>query len=242
MPKPRIIQNYLFTNEKCSFCKTTAKFAFVNGNFCCESVVVKCPEIKRKNSIGYKDVKRNHGRKGKNQYTKAKELNLPFPEISNETRNKMRISSTGRFHSQETKEKLSKIKIDFLSKNPDKVPYILNHHSKGSSYAEKYFEEIFDKHQVQYLREKREGLYSLDFTFPNTKIDLEINGDQHYLDSRIKNSDIKRRKYLINLGYEIIEVKWSSYQKLLLKDKKEFILNLIQKINGGQDGTRTHDV
>ena len=44
--------------------------------------------------------------------------------------------------SEETKKKISESRIKYLKENPDKIPYKLNHYSKGESYPEKYFEEI----------------------------------------------------------------------------------------------------
>ena len=40
-------------------------------------------------------------------------------------------------HSEETKKKISEIRKKYLSENPDKVPYKLNH-SSTESYPEKY--------------------------------------------------------------------------------------------------------
>jgi hypothetical protein len=46
------------------------------------------------------------GKKGKNQYIKAKETGIEYI-ISDEHRKKMSIISTGRKHSEETKQKIS---------------------------------------------------------------------------------------------------------------------------------------
>jgi len=135
---------------------------------------------------------------------------------------------TGKPISQETKDKISKSRIKYLKANPDKVPYVLNHYSKGESYPEKYFREVLENNNILFEQEKRESIYSLDFVIGN--INLEIDGEQHYVDNRIVESDIKRQKYLEDLGYETVRIRWSHYQKLAREEKEEFIKNLIKNI------------
>jgi very-short-patch-repair endonuclease len=126
---------------------------------------------------------------------------------------------------------ISKSRIKFLEKNPDKVPYLLNHYSKGESYPEKYFDKIFKKTNLQYIRYCTVNRYELDFAFVDKGIDLEIDGDQHYLDETIIKSDERRNIYLSKNGWEIIRIKWSNYQKLNRIQKKEYIKKLINYIN-----------
>lgn len=126
--------------------------------------------------------------------------------------------------STETKNKISKSRIKYLTDNPSQVPYILNHYSKGDSYPEKYFEECL--RESPYVKKYRVGLYELDFADVLNKIDLEIDGDQHFLDSRIVDHDIKRNNDLIMKGWKIIRIKWSDFQKLS-RNEKENVVDLI---------------
>jgi len=48
----------------------------------------------------------------------------------------------GKHHSKETKDKISKIRIEYLTKHPDKVPYLLNHSSKISYPEELLFNKL----------------------------------------------------------------------------------------------------
>lgn len=48
---------------------------------------------------------------------------------------------SGKHHTQETKDKISKARIKYLLEHPDKIPYLLNH-SSNESYPEKYFNEL----------------------------------------------------------------------------------------------------
>lgn len=128
----------------------------------------------------------------------------------------------GKHLTQDEKDHLSRKRKEFLSKNPDKVPYIINHSSK-MSYPEKYFIELFNKEGIELKYHHRINKYELDFCNLNSKLDIEIDGDQHYLDKRIHQSDIERDEYLTKLGWKILRIRWSDYQKLSMDKKKEII-------------------
>ena len=127
--------------------------------------------------------------------------------------------------SLETKKKISEGRIKYLVDNPDKVPYLLNHSSK-ESYPEKYFTELFQKEGINTQKKYRIGLYELDFCIPELKIDLEIDGEQHYVDIKIVESDKKRNKFLEDKGWKIIRIRWSEYNKKTFEEKVEFIKEL----------------
>ena len=135
-----------------------------------------------------------------------------------------------RQHSEETKKKISEIRKKFILENPDKAPYKLNHSSK-ESYPEKYFSELFEKENIKIEKYYPIGLYELDFCIPSKKIDIEINGSQHYYDDKIVKSDIKRTKFLEENGWDVINIKWSDYQKLDFDARNSYILELKKYIN-----------
>lgn len=128
-----------------------------------------------------------------------------------------------------TRKKLSEIRKKYLEEHPDKVPYLLNHHSKGDSYPEKYFKEVFEIEKIDLKHHLQIGIYQLDFYNLESKIDIEIDGDQHYVDKRIIESDIRRTKFLECKGWKVFRVKWSEYQKLAFEDKK-LIIDKIRKL------------
>ena len=130
-----------------------------------------------------------------------------------------------RGHTEETKKKLSEIRKKYLAENPDKVPYLLNHSSR-ESFPEKYFNEVFTKEGFEFERYIRVGLYELDFSIPSKKIDIEIDGNQHYFDEKIVNSDRKRTDYLEKNGWDVIRINWSDYQKMNSEEKSNFIKDL----------------
>lgn len=191
----------------------------------------KCPS--NPNPATYKSG-RKPGYKGANQYTKAQSLGLPKPEISESSRQKLRNANIGRKHSQEVKDKISRARRKYLSENPDMVPYKLNHYSKGPSYPERYWKKIFDKASLNYVEQYQIHTYQLDFALVEEKIDIEIDGDQHYLDNRIIGSDKRRNQYLENLGWKIIRIKWSDYKKLVDKqDRKDYVDSVMEDIRTG---------
>jgi very-short-patch-repair endonuclease len=134
----------------------------------------------------------------------------------------------GRPHSEESKDKIRNGRIRYLLNNPDKVPYKLNHSSK-ESYPEKYFTELFKKENIKVEKSFRVGLYELDFCIPDKKIDIEIDGEQHYVDKRIKDSDIRRTNFLKENGWLVFRIRWSNYKKMTYEDKV-IIINELKEI------------
>lgn len=130
--------------------------------------------------------------------------------------------------SQETKDKISKSMKKFMKDNPDKIPYLQNHYSKGESYPEKYFRECFNGRFQEKFRILN---YQLDFADVENKIDIEIDGEQHFVDPRIKESDERRNKSLTELGWSIIRIRWSVFSKMSKKDKQ----NLVKSILNNED-------
>jgi very-short-patch-repair endonuclease len=186
---------------------------------------------KPKSEKWYAAMAAKRGKTARNQYTKAKELGLPKPEITEESRKKRSDANKNRPPmTEETKKKISESRIKFLHENPHMVPYKLNHYSKGRSYAEEYWKAVLDSNNLVYDEQYQIGPYQLDFAFVDAKIDLEIDGDQHHLDPRVVKSDIRRNEYLESLGWEIIRVKWSDYQKL--DDKKTFVDGIMNHLSG----------
>ena len=148
-----------------------------------------------------------------------------FTSRSQSEAQKLSLKQNPRTLSQDTKNKISKSRKKFLQENPDKVPYLLNHYSKRLSYAEKYFQEAMDG--SSFSRKYRVASYELDLADIERKIDLEIDGDQHFLDPKIVEHDKKRNLFLSELGWSIIRIKWSAFQQLT-REEKEYVVNSIK--------------
>lgn len=132
--------------------------------------------------------------------------------------------------SEETKKKISLIRIKYLKEHPDKVPYLLNHYSKGETYPEKYFNCVFTGNSLTFERYLQYGVYNLDFAFVDKLINVEIDGDQHILDKSVIESNKRKDKFLQDNKWTVIRILWSEYQKLTSESKKEYINALVSSI------------
>lgn len=137
-----------------------------------------------------------------------------------------RIRLTGKKLSEETKKKISIARKKFLAENPHMVPYKLNHKHK-ETYPEKYFTECFGN---RFGKEGKVLLYSLDFYDNDLKWDIEIDGEQHYVDPKIVEHDKIRNKKLTDLGWTIIRIRWSYFVKLSHEERKTIIASLMNGI------------
>lgn len=141
-------------------------------------------------------------------------------------------SQKGKIHTENQKKLISESRKRYLLDHPDKVPYILNHHSKGDSYPERYFKHILNLNNIIFEQNYYQSGYFLDFAWPEYKIYFEVDGEQHYVDSRIVEHDKIRTEKLNNIGWRCIErIRWADYQKFTKSEKIEFINELIKKIN-----------
>jgi very-short-patch-repair endonuclease len=108
-----------------------------------------------------------------------------------------------RKHTEETKRKISKIRLKYLKENPDKVPYLLNHSSK-KSYPEIIFENALKSSGITgWEYNYQNGIYSYDFAWPKQKLDVEIDGGTHLTD-KVKRIDNRRDKFSKSQGWTVL--------------------------------------
>lgn len=128
-------------------------------------------------------------------------------------------------HTTATKEKLSAIRLEYLKNNPDKVPYLLNHSSK-ESYPEKRCRLLLtDLGITGWIQHYQHSIYEYDFAFPELKIDLEIDGNTHTIDS-VKTIDMRRDVFSRQTGWTVIRFTAKEFQA----NAGECIDNLISLI------------
>jgi hypothetical protein len=110
----KIIKDYP-NDLKCRFCgkECKNKNSFVNHERCCPA------NSDRKYVNGMIGKKGKLGKKGGNRFTKAKELGLPPPEVSKETRDKLSLAGTGRKITIEQRKILSDAMKLAVKNNPD---------------------------------------------------------------------------------------------------------------------------
>ena len=159
---------------------------------------------------------------GQNNYTKG-------AVCSDDTRRKLSEANKRRSPpSLETRSKISQARIRYLKANPDKVPYLMNHHSKGESFPETYWRQILTDAGVSFVQEKQVSIYRLDFAI-NEILDLEIDGEQHYVDPRVLASNQRRDEELRNLGWKVLRVRWSDFQRMQADDRTAYVDNVLRQ-------------
>lgn len=130
----------------------------------------------------------------------------------------------GKTHSKESKEKMSKAHKK-LWKQGDSI--FATAREKRKSYPEEYFASIFK----EYIRNYHVDRYFLDFAWPDKKIYIEVDGEQHYTESGL-NHDKERTKILEKLGWKCISrIRWKNYINLSFEEKEKFINDLLIEIN-----------
>jgi very-short-patch-repair endonuclease len=136
------------------------------------------------------------------------------------------LSLKGRKTPEEIKKRIGDSVRRYLTEHPDRVPYLLNHSSKGPSYPERYFKKLFEEENIQLEFMVPVLSYVLDFCDSVRKIDVEIDGEQHYVDKRIVKHDINRNRRLIEDGWRIYRIRWSEYKRLDYDEKHNEIEKL----------------
>lgn len=140
-------------------------------------------------------------------------------------------SQFGKKHTEEEKRRISETMKRKIKNGEIEVPYKRNHHSKGLSYPEKYFMDVFKSANIPVEYDFKVQNYLLDFANPITKKYVEIDGEQHYVDPRIVSHDIERTQTLQDLGWTLISrIRWSEYKKSSNEEKEKICSYLIEQL------------
>ena len=184
---------------KCRFCgkECKNKLAFSNHER-------TCPSNSNRN---YKNGMT--GKQGKNQFIKAKESGLPIPVSA--TKGKPG-KCAGKKHSEETKKIISEKRKLFLQNNPNKHPW--KRKDKHISIPCERVKEYLDKRNIMFIEEYQplpDRFFSIDIAFPDIKLGIEINGNQHYdSDGTLSEYYQKRHDLIVSSGWVLIELHYSS--------------------------------
>ena len=83
-----------------------------------------------------------------------------------------------------------------------------------TSYAERFFKKVLDFNNIEYQREYSSNGYFLDFYIEknNHKIDLEIDGKQHWMDSERATHDLERDEKLKEARFHCLSYSVEQYQ------------------------------
>lgn len=132
----------------------------------------------------------------------------------------------GHKHTQEQKENLSKKRKDWLSKNPDKHPWKLN--TKFISLPCENLKKLLRNSGILFEEEftpLTERHFSLDIAFPEKKIGIEVNGEQHYnRDGSLKKYYQERHDLIESKGWKLFELHYAECYNDSIIDKIKSLL------------------
>lgn len=132
-----------------------------------------------------------------------------------------------RKHSDETKQKISNKRKIWLTNNKDK--HVWKRNSKFISVPCENLKLYLKSNNINFVEEYTpfdDLNYSLDIAFPDTKIAIEVNGNQHYNnDGTLKDYYQNRHTILENRGWKIFEVHYTKCYKIKIHTISD-ILNL----------------
>lgn len=139
-----------------------------------------------------------------------------------------KIQKEGKPHTEETKKKISEsMKLAHAEGRAHNIGE--SRWNNEPSYPEKWFMEVI-KNELEnkdYIREFPFHKYSLDFAWPQLKICIEIDGDQHYRFEEYKKRDREKDFLLEKEGWKLLRICWKDcYQnpKFYISKTKELFL------------------
>lgn len=145
-----------------------------------------------------------------NQFTKAKQEGRTLI-LSNETKEKQRQASLGRKHSEKVKQIISEKRKAYFKANPDKHPW--KRHDKFVSKPCEQLKRYLISNQISFISEYEpleSNSYSIDIAFPEKKLGIEVNGNQHYTkEGNLAPYYQRRHNTFVNEGWKIYEVHYS---------------------------------
>lgn len=113
---------------------------------------------------------------------------------------------------EEVKKKISESRKRFLKENPDQHPW--RRREKQVSVPCERVKEFLRKEKIMFVEEFQpieERFYSIDIAFPDIKVGIEINGNQHYNnDGTLKDYYLERHNLIVKEGWKLFEIHYSS--------------------------------
>jgi hypothetical protein len=204
----------------CKFCNKICKNLNSQRNH--ERLCKENPnrQIQKPKSEVWKKAMKN--KKGANQYTKALNLKLPKPQISDETRKKLSESSKKQIWSEDRRKIHSDIMKKVVEKNPDSYSSSNRGRTKQIIFDGIKFQGKWELEFYQYCKKN-----NIQIERSNEWFEYEWNGTRKYFpDFYLKQYEL----YVEVKGYETERdrAKWNFFPKKLKIIKKQDIL-LIRK-------------
>ncbi len=134
-------------------------------------------------------------------------------------------------HSQQTKQKLSQIRKQYLKDHPQK--HVWKRNTKFISKPCEDLKQFLKNNNINFYPEYsnpehfKGHFYSIDIAFPNQKIAIEVNGNQHYNKNGTLAPKYQQRHDIIqNAGWKVIQI---PYKKVYNQEVRQSILKLIKQ-------------
>ena len=207
-----------------------------------------CPHCSKRfkcNAISI-HIWRKHTEEGKNHSNKLGEIIKNNPNhfiptgwnkgLTKETDERVKNISkslTGRIKvplTEEHKAKISRAMKYLHAEGKHPGWSFINNDISRRSYPEKFFLKVLQNNHIFEKFEVKEkmpfGKYTLDFAIPCLKLDVEIDGQQHFRNTDSIEHDKQRDLFLQSSGWVIYRIKWSDLfhnTKLEIKRFLEFL-------------------
>lgn len=138
-----------------------------------------------------------------------------------------KIKIIGHPHTDEMKKHLSEKRKQWLKDHPNE--HVWKRNTKFISEPCENFKKYLLSKGINFVEEYtpfNDVNYSLDIAWPDEKLAIEINGNQHYnSDGSLSNYYSKRHKLFETRGWKIIEIHYTKCYNIQLNDFQD-ILNL----------------
>jgi very-short-patch-repair endonuclease len=132
--------------------------------------------------------------------------------------NKIRCEKRPTTISNEQKLKISnKLKLAHIEGRHPGWSHINNNKTRRSFPEKIFFDQLkaFNLLDTYTFMEKMPfGRYTLDFALIDMKIDIEIDGQQHFRDDSAINHDIERDRFVKNKGWRVYRIAYKEMQKI----------------------------
>ena len=161
---------------------------------------------------------------GNNQFTKAKREKRTII-VSEETRQKLSKASKGRYHTEQIKQIISLKRKNWLLNHKDE--HVWKRKTKFVSIPCENFKRMLNENNISFVEEFEpfnDVNYCVDIAFPDEKIAIEINGNQHYnKDGTLKEYYQNRHNLFEERGWKIFEIHYSKCYNIDIKNFEDIL-------------------
>lgn len=135
----------------------------------------------------------------------------------------------GHKHTEETKRRISEIRKQQIANNGG--IWWSSRSKCKRSYAEEWTKRVLENESVdiEFKEEYHIGKWFLDFAWPDRKIGLEIDGEQHEWPER-KQMDKEKDAYCASQGWKILRLKWAD----IVVDKPKAVNKIKEFVFAGE--------